>query len=34
MCMLSLISEDGKSIKLIEQALADGNKSVTLKFFQ
>ena len=34
MCMLWLISEDGKSIKLIKQALAFGNKSVTLKHFQ
>ena len=34
MCMLWLISEDGKSIKLIKQALAYGNKSVTLKHFQ
>ena len=34
MCMLWLISEDGKSIKLIKQALAYENKSVTLKHFQ
>ena len=34
MCMLWLISEDGKSIKLIKQALAYENKSVTLQHFQ
>ena len=34
MCMLSLISEDGNSIKLIKQALAYRNKTVTLKYFQ
>ena len=34
MCMLTLISEKGKLIMLIKQALAYGNKSVTLKHFQ
>ena len=34
MCMLSLISEDGNSIKLIKEALAYRNKTVTLKYFQ
>ena len=34
MCMLTLISEKGKLIILIKQALAYGNKSVTLKHFQ
>ena len=34
MCMLRLISEDGKSIKLIKQALAYGSKSIILKPFQ
>ena len=34
MCMLTLISEMGKFIMLIQQALAYGNKSVTLKPFQ
>ena len=34
MCMLTLISEKGKSIMLIKHALAYGNKSVTLKHFQ
>ena len=33
MRMLTLISED-KLIMLIKQALAYGNKSVTLKYFQ
>ena len=34
MCMLTLISEKNKLIMLIKQALAYGNKSVTLKHFQ
>ena len=34
MCMLTLISEKGKLIMLIKQALAYVNKSVTLKHFQ
>ena len=34
MCMLTLISEKGELIMLIKQALAYGNKSVTLKHFQ
>ena len=34
MCMLTSISEKGKLIMLIKQALAYGNKSVTLKHFQ
>ena len=34
MCMLTLISEKGKLIILIKQALAYGNKSATLKHFQ
>ena len=34
MCMLTLISEKGKLIMLIKQALAHGNKNVTLKRFQ
>ena len=34
MCMLTLISEKGKLIMLIKQALAYENKSVTLKHFQ
>ena len=34
MCMLTMISEKGKLIMLIKQALACGNKSVTLKNFQ
>ena len=34
MCMLTLISEEGKLIMLIKQALAYGNKRVALKFFQ
>ena len=34
MCMFTLISEKGNLIMLIKQALAYGNKSVTLKHFQ
>ena len=34
MRMLTLISEQDKLIMLIKQALAYGNKSVTLKHFQ
>ena len=34
MCMLTFISENGKLVMLIKQALAYGNKSVTLKHFQ
>ena len=34
MCMLTVISEKGKLIMLIKQAMAYGNKSVTLKHFQ
>ena len=34
MCMLLLISEKGKLIMLIKQALAYVNKSVTLKTFK
>ena len=34
MCMLTLNSEKGEMIMLIKQALAYGNKSVTLKHFQ
>ena len=34
MCMLTLISEKGKMIMLVKQALVYGNKSVTLKQFQ
>ena len=34
MCMLTLISEKVELIKLIKQALANGNKSVTLEHFQ
>ena len=34
MCMLTLISEKGKLIMLIKQALKYGNKSVILKHFQ
>ena len=34
MCMLTLISEKSKLIMLIKQAIAYGNKSVTLKHFQ
>ena len=34
MCMLTLISKKGELIMLIKQALAYGNKSVTLKHFQ
>ena len=34
MCMLTLISEKGKLIMLIIQALSYRNKSVTLKNFQ
>ena len=34
MCMLTLISEKGKLIMLIKQAIAYGNKSVALKYFQ
>ena len=34
MCMLTLISEKGKLIMLIKQALAYVNKSVTLKHFK
>ena len=33
LCMLTLIAEIGKLIMLIKQALAYGNKSVTLKNF-
>ena len=33
MCMLTLISEKGKLIMLIKQAMAYGIKSVTLKHF-
>ena len=33
MCMLTLISDKGKLIMLIKQALAYGNKSVTIKHF-
>ena len=34
MCMLTLIMGKGKLIMRIKQALAYGNKSVTLNFFQ
>ena len=34
MCMLTLITENGKLIMLIKQALAYGNKIVTLIHFQ
>ena len=34
MCMLTLISEKGKLIMLIKQAMAYGNKSITLKHFK
>ena len=34
LCMLTLISEKSKLIKLIKQALAYGNKNVKLKHFQ
>ena len=34
MCMLTLISEKSKLIMRIKQAIAYGNKSVTLKHFQ
>ena len=34
MSMLTLISEKGKLIMLIKQAIVYGNKSVTLKYFQ
>ena len=34
MCMLTLITERGKLIMLIRQALVYGNESVTLKHFQ
>ena len=34
MCMLTLITENGKLIMLIKQALAYGNKTVTLIHFQ
>ena len=34
MCMLTLITEKGKLIMLNKQALAYGNKSVTLKHFK
>ena len=34
LCKLTLISEKSKLIMLIKQALAYGNKSVTLKHFQ
>ena len=34
MCMLTLISEKGKLIMLIKQALTYRNKSLTLKHFQ
>ena len=34
MCMLTLISEKVELIKLIKQALANGNKGVTLEHFQ
>ena len=34
MCMLTLISDNGKLIMLIKQALAYGNKSVTLNHYQ
>ena len=34
MCMLTMISAKGKLIMLIKQAMAYGNKSVTLKHFQ
>ena len=34
MCMLTLISEKGKLIVLIKQAMAYGNKSITLKHFK
>ena len=34
LCMLTLISEKSKLIMLIEQVLAYGNKSVSLKHFQ
>ena len=34
LCMLILISEKSKLIMLFKQALAYGNKSVTLKHFQ
>ena len=34
MCMLTLISEKGKLIMLIKQALAYGNKSESIKHFQ
>ena len=34
MCMLTLISQKGKLIMLIKQALTYGNKSLTLKNFQ
>ena len=34
MCMLTLISKNGKLIMLIKQALTYGNKSLTLKHFQ
>ena len=34
LCMLTLIPEKSKLIMLIKQALAYGNKSVTLKHFQ
>ena len=34
MCMLTLITEKGKLIMLNKQALANGNKSITVKHFQ
>ena len=34
MCMLTLILEKSKLIMLIKQAIAYGNKSITLKHFQ
>ena len=34
MCMITLISEKGKLIMLIKQAIAYRNKSVTLRNFQ
>ena len=34
LCMLTLISENSKLTMLLKQALAYGNKSVTLKHFQ
>ena len=34
MCMVTLITDNGKLIMLIKQALAHGNKTVTLIHFQ